>query len=420
MIPLIERYSNKRVSLSFSGISIDIDLSQGLFSSFDIDAGSKLLLKTVARNIDLDDVSRIADIGCGTGVIGIALTKKLESSSCVFQDRDALALAFAVSNYELNGVESRSGFAGGLGLQAIGEESFDLIVSNLPAKAGRPVLRQIIKEMLERLSSDGVACVVVVSPLADEIGGIIADLGAKMLYTEESGGYRVYHLRRGADALPAAGGVDHLAAYVRRRGSFSQGSVSYDLETAYNLPDFDTLGRETALGMDLIGKQLEAGFFASHGGAVLVWNPGQGHAAVFLGKHCPELASERFMLTSRDALQLEISARNLMAARNSDGVRGTTGAQPVTHHVSSMDVLCERAAPGAVSLAVLFPHPVRGAGWEDEAVRLLDRVLEPGGSVVACAGSTVIHRFLTALHGMVLHGSRKYHGSRAVLLKKSS
>jgi SAM-dependent methyltransferase len=415
VIPLVERYSNKQISFSFSGAKLKINLSQGLFSSFDIDSGTKLLLKTLARNADLENVTRIADIGCGTGVIGIALVKKLSGIRCVFQDRDALALAFAKSNAELNGVGKRSSFSGGLGFQRIEEEAFDLIVSNLPAKVGRPVLLQIINEMLERLSSDGTACVVVVLPLADEIGGFIRDLGAEILYTEDGREHRVYHFRRGGEILPASGTGDHLAAYVRHRGSFSHSAVPYDLETVYNLPDFDTLGWDAALSMDLIYKRLEY-----KSGGVLVWNPGQGHVPVFLSKYYPESTPERFVLASRDALQLEISRRNLLAARSTIRPDGTAAPEPATHHVPSMDALCGSAVPGSVSLAVLFPHPVPGADWQDEAAQMLDRVLESGGSVVACAGSTVIHRFLSALHGMVLHGSRKYHGSRAVLLKKSS
>ena len=418
MSSLIERYSNKRVSFSFHGEALFFDLSQGLFSSFDIDTGTKLLLKTVASQVDLGDVTRIADIGCGTGVLGTAVARKCTGSTCLFQDRDALALEFAVSNSELNGIGDRSEFFGGLGLREIGDGSFDLILSNLPAKAGRPVLSRIIGEMADHLTENGTACVVVVTPLADDICEIINSQSGKILYTEEGREHRVYHFRRaGRPVKPRAEG-DYLEAYIRNRGRFAGCGVSYNLETANNLPDFDTIGRDTALLMELIDKRIDPRFFEAQTGTMMIWNPGQGHLPVFLTRFFPDLSPEEIILVSRDDLQLAISSRNLTASLKKRDIEGASANPPKTYHLAAMDQFCSKAAPASVSLALILPRPVPGAGWENEASRLIDRIIAPGGIVAACAGSTVIHRFLSRLHGMVLQGSRKYHGSRAVLLKK--
>lgn len=207
--------------------------------------------------------------------------------------------------------------------------------------------------------------------------------------------------------------ADYFAAYIRHRGRFSRGPVSYTLETVYNLPEFDTLGRDTALLMDLICKRFESNYFAASGPQTIVWNPGQGHAPLFLTGYFSNLHPEKIAVASRDVLQLEISVRNLAASRD-----GEEAPEVKSYHVPSMDALREEIAPGSVSLALLMLNPVSGTGWQDEAARLVDRAVAPGGIVAACAGSTTIHRLLEALHGMVLHGSRKYHGSRAVLLKK--
>lgn len=444
MDELVERYTNKRVSFRFAGVSLELALSQGLFSSFDVDAGTKFLLRVVAGQVDLETVSRVADLGCGTGVIGIAVAKKNPQCTCVFQDRDALALAFARFNCRTNGVDERSRFAGGLGLQAVDEGPFDLVLSNLPAKAGLPVLSRMIWEMLDRLrpgdaaggvpggaTAGGVAAVVIVATLADEIGRILHSLGADIFYTEERREHRVYLFRRGvesaavraqaesptAPAPVALTDAGYLAAYLRDRVTFSHGGLSYDLDTVYNLSDFDTLGREASLAMDVMDKWVDACFFDSGSGSVLIWNPGQGHAAVYLSGRFQNLEPGRFILASRDALSLEITRWNL--SRSFDAAAGTPVSAPAAYHAASMDALCDDIACQAakVSLAMLFLQPIPGTGWEEEAVLLLQRVLIPGGLVIASGGSTEIHRFLSALHGMVLHGSRKYHGSRAVALK---
>ena len=79
----------------------------------------------------------------------------------------------------------------------------------------------------------------------------------------------------------------------------------------------------------------------------------------------------------------------------------------------------EETVSSNVYLAVLFLRPVPGSGWEDETALFVDKMLAPGAAVIASGSSTDVHRFLSSLHGMVLHGSRKYHGSRAVILKKA-
>ena len=84
---------NKQVPFKFHGEKLKFDLSMGLFSSFDIDAGSRLLLKTLAKHADLDNFensnasSNVIDTGCGTGVLGICLKKKYPGLNIRFQDR---------------------------------------------------------------------------------------------------------------------------------------------------------------------------------------------------------------------------------------------------------------------------------------------------------------------------------------------
>ena len=67
---------NKIVPFRFMGEDLRLALSHALFSSFDVDAGSKLLLKTLAQRVDLGTVGSVLDVGCGVGVLGLSLKKK--------------------------------------------------------------------------------------------------------------------------------------------------------------------------------------------------------------------------------------------------------------------------------------------------------------------------------------------------------
>jgi ornithine cyclodeaminase/alanine dehydrogenase-like protein (mu-crystallin family) len=64
-------YVNKSVPFKFNGAELKLDLSHALFSSFDVDRGTKLLLKAAARDPVLARARRVLDEGCGVGVIGL-------------------------------------------------------------------------------------------------------------------------------------------------------------------------------------------------------------------------------------------------------------------------------------------------------------------------------------------------------------
>ena len=60
----IEPLINKTVAFRYKGKELEFDLSHALFSSFDVDAGTRLLLKEVAQDPVLDAASLVLDAGC--------------------------------------------------------------------------------------------------------------------------------------------------------------------------------------------------------------------------------------------------------------------------------------------------------------------------------------------------------------------
>ncbi|MDR1315985.1 MAG: methyltransferase, partial [Spirochaetales bacterium] len=202
-------YITKEVSFEFRGRRYEFALSHGLFSSAGIDRGSRFLLRVFSGLLDgglfpapgklrQGGTLSVLDAGCGCGVLGICAGTALRdlagkgaagercsgpgpglasvlvpASASVpalavrAQDRDELARLFT----EYNGL--RNGLAGAelearteALLAAPAGAAWDLILSNVPAKAGRPVLEDFIGRSAGMLKSGGLALVVVVNPLA--------------------------------------------------------------------------------------------------------------------------------------------------------------------------------------------------------------------------------------------------------------
>ena len=300
---ILDYYSNKEISFRFNGKSLSFFLSQSLFSSFDIDEGTKLLLKTLSKNSMVKPGSSILDMGCGTGVLGLSLKKTITECAVTLQDRDALASYFTQLNAEKNEISDVE-IHTSLAFAVPSDKKYDLIVSNLPAKAGIPVLKHMIREMLFHLAGQGTGAVVIVSPLRDQMEKILDGLPAAVTHREDTKDYSVFHFTKteGAGPLPKAEDAP-LVPYIRRTASYTIGISTYPLTTVYGLPDFDTPPYDTVLNASALTRRKPEG-------NVFIWNPGQGHSAALLVSHTgTEISTLTF--ASRDVLQCEISAYNI-------------------------------------------------------------------------------------------------------------
>lgn len=388
----LDHFSNKQVSFRFLRQEIRLALSQSLFSSFDVDVGSRLLLKTVAQALDLSKVQTVLDVGCGVGTLGIALARALPQATITAQDRDALAVAFTQRNAQRNKIKTLTA-VGGLAFQGL-SGPFDLIVANLPGKAGEEALRHWLGEMAARLTARGTAAVVIVTPLAPLIVAALQQQGSTITHTEQGKGHAVFHFGGGR---PLATAVDPLQPYTRGQFPFILGKQNLTLRTVHNLPEFDTLGHHTSLAVSTLQNEIVQG-------QVLIWNPGQGHLPLFLHRRFGKQVAH-VTLAGRDALSLQASEANLVA----NGLAPAAISRQHVPHILDLH--------GRYDWILIFPDTDPGVPWEPYLLPALAERLTENGRCLLTAKSAFTFRLLTHPHPLQKLRDRKKQGFRTLLLR---
>src|SRR5512132_3845540 len=94
----VDVYFKKRIEYSWRGMSFAFDVAHTLFSSYQIDEGTDLFLRT----IEVLEPRSIIDMGCGCGVIGIVLARQFPAAQVISLDRDLLAVRYTQHNAALN------------------------------------------------------------------------------------------------------------------------------------------------------------------------------------------------------------------------------------------------------------------------------------------------------------------------------
>ena len=388
----------RRVGYRYRKHGFTFDLSQALFSSAGVDAGTHLLLALIAAEADSRDYERVVDLGSGTGTLGICLAG---SSGAALEavDRDALAVVFTERNARLNGLER---FSARVGLMpaAPPDDARELVVSNLPAKAGEPVLRMLIAAILRRAAlGGGASAMVVVKPLGTLLADELEQRGAEVLAERHTANHTAVVCR--CPVVPEIAHDDELSAFVRDSCEFQGPERPYVLQTVYNLPEFDGLSFRTALAFDLLRESRVSA-------SVLLYGCGQGHLLVGLAQRASRRCA--FAIADRDVLSLRISVRNAERA----------GIEPVrSRTVPTAGCLAEDDWAGRSSWIVVNDDPTPGSGWNDEVLELSRSLLADGGRLLLVARSTAVSRFERAARSSYVRtAERRMHGYRASLFRR--
>ena len=397
-------FVNRRTNYRFDGCGLSLDLTLGLFSSAGVDSGSMLLLKTLAKETNLESLSSILDVGCGVGTLGLALAARCPDAQILMVDRDALALEFSRRNAALNTLENVQ-----LGHRLMTEgphlTNYDLVMSNFPAKAGDSVLQAYLASSMALLSPSGRAALVIVHTLADRCRELIEEVGGEILLTESSKQHTVFHYRPD----PSGGAQEHdpempLTDYLRHQGAFKLKRTRYELDTVWNIGDFDSLSWR----LQLMGDLLDARAF---GGRMLFWSPGQGHLPVAVCKR-KGARPEEIILVDRDRLALRISEHNLK--KNSPEI-------PVKTRSLADPMLIDRTDSGeeAVDFLLTDLNPVSRSDWSGRLRAAAAANLRSGGTWAILGRSSDLAVLMKYTKGWTPTADRRNRGWRAVLLMKN-
>ena len=379
-------------------------VSQDLFSSFQIDAGTRFLIRAVTPDCT-HNYRKILDLGCGYGPIGLTLKALCPESVVHMTDPDALAVAYSRRNTEINHLDGVKVY-GSLDYDSVTERDFDLVISNIPGKAGTPVISHIIEDAFHYLSPQGIAAVVVVTPLEPLITELINNNSRiKLLDFQTRPGHAVFRYGFTAphdEAAHPAPGITERDVYYRGSEDFIAGGFSYRMETAYGLPEFDQLGYATELLIDGLKNLRQKSF--RH---ILVFNPLAGHIPVVIWKM---FKPGKISLAGRSLLGLRYSAKNLL-------LNGFPNANMAITHRAGLDT-------GGLEKADLITGILRDEEGNEAITSIvihMGDLLNINGTLLLSAGSTSITRIirqLSSIPSLVLTDRKKHRGSSILILSK--
>jgi len=139
----------------------------GLFSPREVDGGSDLLIKHLKLNPSKG--LKVLDLGCGYGTIGLYIAKANSSYTVDLVDKDFVAIDYSNRNARNNGLNNAKAFLSNGFDQIPKDQKYDLIVANLPAKAGKELLKIWLYDAHQHLNDGGQIQVVVVLGLKEFI-----------------------------------------------------------------------------------------------------------------------------------------------------------------------------------------------------------------------------------------------------------
>jgi SAM-dependent methyltransferase len=352
---LLALYLQKPLAWSLEGTRLSLAVPADVFSSFQVDRGTRLLLQDIAAA--KPHWQSILDVGCGYGPIALHLVAGGSAERAEAFDPDALAVAFARHNARTNGLAQTVHARGGIAYSDFADgpanpadlanpesptpsvaasprprvsasSCYDAVVCNLPAKAGAEVHRMILLGAFHQLRPGGQVWLVVVEPLVERIDQILATDAVAPPVKIPHHGHVVYNYTFAAPpALP-------LDPYVRAVGQqFEYRKHPYRLTAFQGLSEFDSRNWTTDLVLHVFADVLGGGKAES----LVVCEPGQGHLPLLAWRIAGQVGE--MTVLSRDLLALDATRRNLLES-------GYDGLLRFVHH-PAWSCPAEAARPAA-------------------------------------------------------------------------
>ncbi len=187
-------FERTRVRCTVWGRELELDSGSGVFSRGRLDPGTAVLV----RETEPPAAGRILDLGCGWGVIGLALATVVPDAAVTGVDVNERALLLARENAVRLGVAER--YRALLPDEVAADEVYDEIWSNPPIRIGKQALHSLLLTWLPRLAPGGRAVLVVGKNLgADSLQRWLGEQGWPTRRLASAKGFRVLESRRAGE-----------------------------------------------------------------------------------------------------------------------------------------------------------------------------------------------------------------------------
>ncbi|MEA5117066.1 MAG: methyltransferase [Propionicimonas sp.] len=184
--------NRRTIRMTFWETDWEFATADGVFSGDRLDPGTAVLLR---ESSPPEGATRLLDLGCGYGVLAVALALGCPDAVVDAVDVNQRALALTAANAARHGVAQR--------VRPVTPEAadpgarYDEIWSNPPIRVGKQALHDLLLTWLPRLAPGGMARLVVGRNLgADSLQRWLLDQGWDCERTASAKGFRVFAVRR--------------------------------------------------------------------------------------------------------------------------------------------------------------------------------------------------------------------------------
>lgn len=138
-----------QVSFDYRGHSLTFATDSGVFSRTELDRGTEVLLDALPETV----AGSVLDMGCGYGVIGVAVGKQWPGTQITMADINQRACSLSRDNARANGVQAE--VLESDGYEKVMDRRYDLILQNPPIRAGKAVIYKMFADASHCLNPDG-------------------------------------------------------------------------------------------------------------------------------------------------------------------------------------------------------------------------------------------------------------------------
>jgi len=173
---------------------LELTSGSGVFAQGRLDVGTGVLLREQGPP---EGARSVLDLGCGYGVIGLAIAIAVPGCTITAVDVNERAVLLANENAVQLGVADR--FTASVPGEVDPAASYDEIWSNPPIRIGKEALHELLLTWMPRLAPEGRARLVVGKNLgSDSLAGWLTDQGFPTAKVASAKGFRVLESRRSA------------------------------------------------------------------------------------------------------------------------------------------------------------------------------------------------------------------------------